>query len=146
MYTKLPSYALILLVAVLPALSAGCAASGSGLLEPEPREAVFPLQKRYMDGYTDDWVEENADLADTIAAQCTDEVTVHGLRTRVAGHVSFAEFHVLVPGAWSVRRAHDVVEDIEEVIAEHHPHLRVTVHIEPSEDPRSYDDFGEVGS
>lgn len=86
--------------------------------------------------------QENADIADTIAAQCTDEVTVHGLRTRVAGHVSFAEFHVLVPGAWSVRRAHDVVEDIEAVIAERHPDLRVTVHIEPSEDPRSYDDFG----
>ncbi|WP_277451901.1 cation diffusion facilitator family transporter [Janibacter sp. DB-40] len=86
--------------------------------------------------------QENADIADTIAAQCTDEVTVHGLRTRVAGHVSFAEFHVLVPGAWSVRRAHDIVEDIEAVIAEEHPDLRVTVHIEPSEDPRSYDDFG----
>ncbi|NYF99435.1 cation diffusion facilitator family transporter [Janibacter cremeus] len=86
--------------------------------------------------------QENADLADTIAAQCTDEVTVHGLRTRVAGHVSFAEFHVLVPGAWSVRRAHDVVEDIEGVIAEQHPGLRVTVHLEPREDPRSYDDFG----
>ncbi len=88
--------------------------------------------------------EENADLAHTIAAMCTDEVSVHGLRTRVAGHVSFAEFHVLVPGAWSVRRAHDVVEDIEEAIAAQHPDLRVTVHIEPSEDPRSYDDFGGV--
>lgn len=86
--------------------------------------------------------EENADLADTIAAQCTDEVTVHGLRTRVAGHVSFAEFHLLVPGAWSVRRAHDVAEDIEAIITEQHPGQRVTVHIEPSEDPRSYDDFG----
>lgn len=86
--------------------------------------------------------EENADLADTVAARCTDEVTVHGLRTRVAGHVSFAEFHVLVPGAWSVRRAHDVVEDIEEAIAEQHPDLRVTVHLEPREDPRAYDDYG----
>lgn len=86
--------------------------------------------------------EENADLADTIAGLTTDEVAVHGLRTRVAGHVSFAEFHVLVPGAWSVRRAHDVVEDMEAVIAEHHPDLRVTAHIEPREDPRAYDDFG----
>ncbi|MGO1166566.1 MAG: cation diffusion facilitator family transporter [Janibacter sp.] len=86
--------------------------------------------------------EENADLADTVAARCTDEVTVHGLRTRAAGHVSFAEFHVLVPGAWSVRRAHDVVEDIEEAIAQQHPDLRVTVHLEPREDPRAYDDYG----
>ena len=88
--------------------------------------------------------EENADLADTIAGMCSDEVVVHGLRTRGAGHVSFAEFHVLVPGSWSVRRAHDVVEDIETAIAEQHPDLRVTVHLEPLEDPRSYDDFGGV--
>ncbi|WP_338747973.1 cation diffusion facilitator family transporter [Janibacter alittae] len=86
--------------------------------------------------------QDNADLADTINALCSDEVHVHGLRTRMAGHISFAEFHVLVPGAWSVRRAHNVVEDIETAIAEEHPDLRVTIHIEPSEDPRSYDDFG----
>lgn len=88
--------------------------------------------------------EENADLADTIAALRTDSIDVHGLRTRVAGHVSFAEFHVLVPGAWSVRRAHDAVEEIEQAIAERHPGLRVTTHLEPREDPRSYDDFGGV--
>ena len=86
--------------------------------------------------------EENADLAGTIAALRTDGVDVHGLRTRVAGHVSFAEFHVLVPGTWSVRRAHDAVEEIEHGIAERHPDMRVTVHLEPREDPRSYDDFG----
>lgn len=86
--------------------------------------------------------EENADLADTIAALCTDDIAVHGLRTRVAGHVSFAEFHVLVPGVWSVRRAHDAVEDMEQAIAAQHPDLHVSTHIEPREDPRSYDDFG----
>lgn len=85
---------------------------------------------------------ENADLADTIASLCTDDITVHGLRTRVAGHISFAEFHVLVPGAWPVRRAHDAVEDMEQAIAAKHPDLQVSTHIEPREDPRAYDDFG----
>ena len=88
--------------------------------------------------------EENAEIADTLAAVRGEDVLIHGLRTRVAGHVSFAEFHLLVPGAWSVRRAHDVAEDIEQAIAEKHPDLQVTVHIEPLEDPRSYDDFGGV--
>lgn len=86
--------------------------------------------------------EENADLADTIASLRTQDIDVHGLRTRVAGHISFADFHVLVPGAWSVRRAHDAVEEIERVIAVRHPELHVSTHIEPLEDPRAYDDFG----
>ena len=85
---------------------------------------------------------ENADIADTIAGLCTDDIKVHGLRTRTGGHISFAEFHVLVPGAWSVRRAHDVVEDMEQAIARQHPELQVSTHIEPREDPRAYDDFG----
>lgn len=86
--------------------------------------------------------EENAELAETIAALCTDEIDVHGLRTRVAGHISFAEFHVLVPGAWTVSRGHDAVEEFEQAIAERHPGLHVTTHLEPREDPRAYDDFG----
>ena len=32
----------------------------------------------------------------------------------------------------------------EQAIAERHPGLRVTTHLEPREDPRSYDDFGGV--
>ena len=68
---------------------------------------------------------------------------MHGLRTREAGHLSFAEMHVLVPGAWSVRRAHDVAEEIERSLTEAFPDLTVTTHIEPREDPRAYDDFGD---
>ncbi|WP_435198958.1 cation diffusion facilitator family transporter [Janibacter sp. GS2] len=86
--------------------------------------------------------EENADLAEMLAALRTEDIDVHGLRTRVAGHISFAQFHVLVPGTWSVRRAHDAVEEIEQAIAAEHPDLQVTIHLEPREDPRAYDDFG----
>lgn len=85
----------------------------------------------------------NAALAASLEAQRTDDMDFHGLRTRGAGHLSFAEVHVLVPGAWSVRRAHDAVEDLEQVIQRDFPDLEITTHIEPREDPRAYDDFGE---
>ena len=81
----------------------------------------------------------NARIAAAIDTHLTDEVDVHGLRTREAGHLSFAEMHVLVPGAWSVRRAHDVAEEIERSLTEAFPDLTVTTHIEPREDPRAYD-------
>lgn len=85
----------------------------------------------------------NARIADALARHRTDEVDIHGLRTRGAGHLSFAEMHVLVPGAWSVRRAHDHVEEIERALEAEFEDLSVTTHIEPREDPRAYDDFGD---
>ncbi|APH03118.1 transporter [Janibacter indicus] len=87
--------------------------------------------------------EINARIADALSRHRTDEVDIHGLRTRGAGHLSFAEMHVLVPGAWSVRRAHDIVERIERALEDEFDDLTVTTHIEPREDPRAYDDFGD---
>ncbi|QOK21650.1 cation transporter [Janibacter indicus] len=87
--------------------------------------------------------ETNARIADALSRHRTDEVDIHGLRTRGAGHLSFAAMHVLVPGAWSVRRAHDIVEGIERALEDEFDDLTVTTHIEPREDPRAYDDFGD---
>ncbi len=86
--------------------------------------------------------ETNARLGAVLAERQTGEISFHGLRTREAGHLSFAEVHVLVPGSWSVRRAHDEVEEIEQALVEALPGLEVTTHIEPREDPRAYADFG----
>jgi cation diffusion facilitator family transporter len=64
----------------------------------------------------------------------------HGLRTRQAGRRSFMSVHVLVPGAWSVQRAHDLVERIERDLRAQVPNLTVITHLEPLEDPRSFAD------
>ncbi|WP_068259283.1 cation diffusion facilitator family transporter [Janibacter limosus] len=87
--------------------------------------------------------EVNAAIAAALDARRTADIDFHGLRTRGAGHLSFAEMHVLVPGSWSVRRAHDVVEDVERSLQQEFEDLEITTHIEPREDPRSYDDFGD---
>jgi cation diffusion facilitator family transporter len=64
----------------------------------------------------------------------------HALRTRVAGAKSFANVHVLVPGSMSVQAGHDLVERIEAEIREKLPHVELLTHLEPLEDPRSWDD------
>lgn len=69
-----------------------------------------------------------------------DEVTYHHLRTREAGHRIFASVHVLVPGAWTVQRGHDLVEDVEADLRTAIPQLDISIHLEPREDPRSYED------
>jgi cation diffusion facilitator family transporter len=67
-------------------------------------------------------------------------IEFHALRTRAAAGRSFVSMHVLVPGAWSVQRGHDVVEAIEERVREAVAGASVFTHLEPREDPASYQD------
>jgi cation diffusion facilitator family transporter len=67
-------------------------------------------------------------------------VKFHALRTRVAGSRRFVSFHVLVPGAWTVQQGHDLCETIERAIALALPGTDITTHLEPIEDPISWDD------
>jgi cation diffusion facilitator family transporter len=64
----------------------------------------------------------------------------HALRTRVAGPKSFVNVHVLVPGRMSVQAGHDLVERLESEIRSKLPHVEVLTHLEPLEDPKSWDD------
>ncbi len=67
----------------------------------------------------------------------------HRLRTRASGKKSFVDVHVLVPGSMSVHEGHDLVHRLEEQIASAMPHVEVLTHLEPLEDPRSWDDPGK---
>lgn len=70
------------------------------------------------------------------------EIEFHALRTRRSASRRFVEFHVLVPGEWSVQRGHDFVERVEAELSERLPNLTAFTHLEPTEDPRSYGDEG----
>lgn len=67
-------------------------------------------------------------------------VQYHALRTRVAGAWRFMSVHLLVPGGWTVAHGHDVVEKIERELRDQVPRLTVTTHLEPVEDPVSWED------
>ncbi len=67
-------------------------------------------------------------------------IQFHAIRTRVAGARRFVSFHVLVPGAWTIQRGHDICEAIEQAIMLALPGSNVTTHLEPSEDPISWND------
>ena len=65
----------------------------------------------------------------------------HGLRTRQSAQRRFVDFHVLTPGSWSVRKGHDILEDIEKEIRDAIQKVTVSTHLEPVEDPRSLEDI-----
>ena len=67
-------------------------------------------------------------------------VRYHALRTRQAGARRFISFHILVPGSWTVQRGHDLLEAIEERIRAAVPNSVVDTHLEPIEDPVSWED------
>ncbi|CAN5668976.1 cation diffusion facilitator family transporter [soil metagenome] len=64
----------------------------------------------------------------------------HALRTRQAGAWRFMSVHLLMPGEWTIARGHDIADHIEEEIRSQVPRLNVLTHLEPLEDPASWDD------
>jgi cation diffusion facilitator family transporter len=68
------------------------------------------------------------------------DVDFHAIQTREAGRERFVSMHVLVPGTWTVARGHDLLEQVEQAILQELPGAQVHTHLEPREDPRSYDD------
>ena len=71
----------------------------------------------------------------------TEHVRYHALRTRQSGSNHFVTVHILVPGDWSVQKGHDLLEEIEDRIQEVIPNVSLMTHLEPIEDPVSYEDI-----
>ena len=69
-------------------------------------------------------------------------IDYHALRSREAGARSFISVHILLPGTWTLARAHDLVEVIEREIRDALPRATVFTHLEPREDPTSHQDLG----
>lgn len=66
-------------------------------------------------------------------------IRFHLLRTRLSGSQRFISFHVLVPGQWTVQQGHDLCESLEKAITEMLEGSHVTTHLEPIEDPLSWE-------
>jgi cation diffusion facilitator family transporter len=87
-------------------------------LPREQQEAVREIQQRYAQ----------------------EGITFHALRSRQSGARSFVSMHVLVPGAWTVQRGHQLLERIEADIRAAIPSVTVFTHLESLDDPTSWQD------
>jgi cation diffusion facilitator family transporter len=83
---------------------------------------------------------EQATVRAAIAAHLEPGTTFHALRTRQAGAHRFADFHLLVPGHFTVQRAHDLTGKIEDAVRAALPGIELTVHIEPIEEQAAWED------
>jgi cation diffusion facilitator family transporter len=86
--------------------------------------------------------DEQQKIAEVLARHAADHVQFHAVRTRQAAARRFVDMHVLVPGAWSIERGHDLCETIEREIRAVIPNVTVLTHLEPVESPASFEDQG----
>jgi cation diffusion facilitator family transporter len=100
------------------------------------------LLRRSVGGLMDRALDEpdRRQIEEVLARFDRDGVRFHALRTRQAGSRAFVSLHVLVPGNWTVQRGHDLVEKVEAALRKRLPYASVFTHLEPAEDPRSFDD------
>ena len=76
----------------------------------------------------------------TLDKYATEGIRYHALRTRRAAALKFLAVHLLMPGKWSIKQGHTLVERVEEDLRRAIPNLVVFTHMEPLEDPASYGD------
>jgi len=68
-------------------------------------------------------------------------VQFHALRTRQAAGRRFISIHVLVPGRWTTHKGHHLVEDVENDLRSVLSGVTVFTHMEPVDDPLSFQDI-----
>jgi cation diffusion facilitator family transporter len=105
------------------------------------------LVRRSFDGLMDHSLPmaEQAAVRSAVEAHLKPGLHYHALRTRRAGARRFADFHLLVPGDWSVKRAHDLAGTLEDAVQAALPGIEVYVHIEPIEEPAAWRDSALLG-
>jgi cation diffusion facilitator family transporter len=93
--------------------------SGKGLLDiAVPAEEISSV-KSILDSYKDQGV------------------GYHALRSRQAAARKFMVVHLLVPGDWTVRKAHALAEQVETRVMESISNTNIVTHVEPNGDPAS---------
>lgn len=101
------------------------------------------LMKRSAVGLMDSAISKNEHKKIMIYLKTfeNNNIRYHAMRTRQSGMRKFVSLHVLVPGDWSVKKGHDVLEKIEQGIRDLIPRITVTTHLEPIDDPVSLKDI-----
>jgi ferrous-iron efflux pump FieF len=87
-------------------------------------EAVHQLMDR-------EWPEDERQAFLDAAAAYPELSGLHDVRTRKSGTLRFVQFHVWVPGNWTVQEAHDRLDAVEEELQHRFPGTEILIHVDP---------------
>lgn len=103
----------------------------------------FNLMRRSIAGLMDTALppEECEKLMAVLEKYKAQGIQFHALRTRQSAGRRFVSMHVLVPGRWTTHKGHHVVENIETDIRGVLSGVTIFSHMEPVDDPLSFQDI-----
>jgi len=78
---------------------------------------------------------------DILATYQKQGIEFHAVRSRMSGRRRFVSFHVIAPGTWTILKGHALCEEIERAICGALPESVVFTHLEPKEDPLTFQDI-----
>ncbi|MHC1548262.1 cation diffusion facilitator family transporter [Phyllobacterium sp. K27] len=80
--------------------------------------------------------DETMRIRDVISANAGGALEVHDLKARVAGRMTFIEFHLVVEATMSVGDAHIICDRIENALMQLIPDASVVIHVEPEDEAK----------
>ncbi|MBU4527288.1 MAG: cation diffusion facilitator family transporter [Hoeflea sp.] len=86
-----------------------------------------------VDGLMDRAIDpaDESRIQDIIRAEANGAIEAHDIRTRMAGRVSFVEFHLVVDGRMSVEESHRICDRLETALKQAVDGVQVIIHVEP---------------
>lgn len=79
---------------------------------------------------------EEMQIRDIISANAAGAIEVHDLKTRIAGRVTFIEFHLVVAADMTVGESHIICDRIEDALQAKFESSRVVIHVEPEDEAK----------
>ena len=78
-----------------------------------------------------EWPLEEREAFIAAAQEYPELAGLHDLRTRTSGAHRFVQFHVWVPGDWTVTEAHERMDAVEEKLQDRFPGCEIIIHLDP---------------
>jgi ferrous-iron efflux pump FieF len=78
-----------------------------------------------------EWPDEEREAFIAAAQEYPELAGLHDLRTRTSGAHRFVQFHVWVPGDWTVTQAHERMDAVEEKLQHRFPGTEIIIHLDP---------------
>lgn len=75
-------------------------------------------------------------IREVISTNADGALEAHDVKTRMAGRVTFIEFHLVVPGNMTVAKSHSICDRLEEALREAVSGAEVLIHVEPEEEAK----------
>ena len=78
-----------------------------------------------------EWPDDEREAFISAAQEYPELAGLHDLRTRNSGAHRFVQFHVWVPGDWTVTQAHERMDAVEEKLQQRFPGTEIIIHLDP---------------